>query len=142
MNSTQMLEVLYFISVSIKQLVKEIESVFMTPGRRKQLDQPEYQLEMCTVRSITGNLGYIGLYFSPIASFAASYTQQCFPGFTVSELKIVSGVMRDTIRRSHMIQYLPPSFAEFREDTLWCSKTPVFYMKVQGTSHKKVCSWC
>lgn len=115
MNSTDILQTSDFISISIRSLVKEIAPIHIPLGRRQQLDELEYSLKVQQVRSMAGKLRYIGIACSPLAAFDASYVQQCLPQLTVSGIKVINGVLRDTTRRQHKIQY-PQSTAEEKKN--------------------------
>ena len=112
MNSTEITQTPQDISICVPSLAKEIEPITLPAGRRKQISDDASQTEITKLRSIAGKLGYLGIACSPLASFAASYLQQCIPKLTVGTLKSLNGVIRDVSRRIHEVKYLQPSVAE------------------------------
>eukprot|EP00171_Calliarthron_tuberculosum_P003416 IDg3416t1 len=101
--------------VKCRRLIKGIELVKLLPERMKQIASKATQYEQRLVRSLAGNLRYIGTTVSPLASFAASFLQQMLPQLTIAGIKFTNRLVKDIIKRTISITYLTPNEKEKKQ---------------------------
>lgn len=56
-----------------------------------------------------GKIGYLGVFVSTIACFAASFTQQTIFQVNIAGLKYAKGIERDLLKRSTTTSYVSPA---------------------------------
>ena len=117
-NGTNVLQTAEMITVTAENLVRSVDCVELSPGRRKDISSECTSVEVRKVRTMAGKLGYLGVSISPLASFAASFIQQIVPKITVAGVKHSNGITRDVLKRSSQITYLRPSPEEVEQTRL------------------------